>query len=75
MPEKAQPPPGQESPLSAREQEVLRRVAQGLSSKAVGRQLFISASTVNQHLTSIFHKLGVTTRAQAVAVAVQQGLL
>jgi non-specific serine/threonine protein kinase len=75
MPEKAQPPPTQESPLSAREQEVLRRVAQGLSSKAVGRQLFISASTVNQHLTSIFHKLGVITRAQAVAVAVQQGLL
>src|SRR5262249_2371769 len=58
-----------ETTLSEREWEVLRLVAQGLSSKAIGRQLFISASTVNQHLTSVFHKLGVDTRAQAVAVA------
>jgi NarL family two-component system response regulator YdfI len=50
-------------------------VAQGLSSKAIGRQLFIAPSTVNYHLTSVFHKLGVETRAQAVAVAAQQGLL
>jgi predicted ATPase/DNA-binding CsgD family transcriptional regulator len=63
------------SPLSEREGEVLRLVAQGLSSKAIGRRLSISPSTVNYHLTSVFHKLGVDTRAQAVAVATQRGLL
>jgi predicted ATPase/DNA-binding CsgD family transcriptional regulator/DNA-binding XRE family transcriptional regulator len=63
------------SPLSAREQEVLRLVAEGLSSKAIGHQLFIAPSTVNYNLTSIFHKLGVNSRAQAVAIAAQRGLL
>jgi len=53
----------------------LRLVAKGLSSKAIGRQLFIVPSTVNYHLTSVFHKLGVETRAQAVAVAAENGLL
>jgi predicted ATPase/DNA-binding CsgD family transcriptional regulator/transcriptional regulator with XRE-family HTH domain len=64
-----------QSPLSEREAEVLRLVAQGLSSKAIARQLILSPSTVNQHVKSIFNKLGVDTRAQAVAVAVQRGLL
>ncbi|HEX6508508.1 MAG TPA: LuxR C-terminal-related transcriptional regulator [Chloroflexota bacterium] len=64
-----------ESPLSNRELEVLTQVAEGLSSKAIGKQLFISTSTVNYHLTSIFNKLGVDTRAQAVAVAAQRGFL
>jgi DNA-binding NarL/FixJ family response regulator len=61
--------------LSAREAEVLRLVAQGRSSKEIGRRLFLSPSTVNHHIQSIFNKLGVDTRAQAVAVAGQQGLL
>jgi predicted ATPase/DNA-binding CsgD family transcriptional regulator/transcriptional regulator with XRE-family HTH domain len=61
--------------LSEREQEVLRLVAQGLSSKAIGQRLFLSPSTVNHHIQSIFNKLGVDTRAQAVAVAGRQGLL
>ncbi len=61
--------------LSAREREALRLVAQGLSNKAIGRQLFISERTVAQHLTAIFNKLSVHTRAQAVAVATQHGLL
>ena len=64
-----------QSALTERDQEVLRLVADGLSSKAIGRQLFIAPSTVNYHLTSVFHKLGVETRAQAVAVAAQRGLL
>jgi len=63
------------SPLTAREQEVLRLVAQGFSSKAIAKQLFIATSTVNYRLTSVFNKLGVDTRAQAVAVAAQRGLL
>jgi hypothetical protein len=40
-----------------------------------GRELFISERTVAQHLTTIFNKLSVNTRAQAVAVATQRGLL
>jgi len=67
--------PRRESVVSGRELEVLRLVAEGLSNKAIGRQLFISTSTVNHHLTSIFQKLDVDARAQAVAVAAQQGLL
>ncbi|MGO8948022.1 MAG: helix-turn-helix transcriptional regulator [Ktedonobacterales bacterium] len=76
-PEQRQQPssPSVPSPLSAREQEVLRLVAEGLSSKAIGQQLFIAPSTVNYNLTSIFNKLGVNSRAQAVAVAAQRGLL
>ena len=69
-PEEHLPP---ESLLSRRELEVLRLVADGLSSKAVGQRLFISASTVNYHLSSIFRKLGVESRAQAVAA--RHGLL
>jgi DNA-binding NarL/FixJ family response regulator len=61
--------------LTGREVEVLRLVAQGLANKAIARQLYISPSTVNYHLTAIFNKLVVDTRAQAVAVASRQGLL
>jgi DNA-binding CsgD family transcriptional regulator len=67
--------PGRESPLTKRERDVLRLVAQGLSSKAIGGKLFISERTVAQHLTAIFNKLGARSRAQAVAVAAQRGLL
>jgi ATP/maltotriose-dependent transcriptional regulator MalT len=62
-------------PLTTREQQVLRLVAQGLSSKLIARQLSIATSTVNYHLATVFNKLGVDTRAQAVAVATQRGLL
>jgi DNA-binding CsgD family transcriptional regulator len=61
--------------LSVRELEVIRLVAGGLSSKAIGQQIFISTSTVNYHLTSIFNKFGVDNRAHAVAVAASRGLL
>jgi predicted ATPase/DNA-binding CsgD family transcriptional regulator/transcriptional regulator with XRE-family HTH domain len=67
--------PRRESLLTEREREVLRLVARGLSSKVIGRELFISERTVAQHLTTIFNKLGASTRAQAVAVAAQRGLL
>jgi DNA-binding CsgD family transcriptional regulator len=62
-------------PLTARELEVLRLVAAGLSSKLIARELVITPSTVNYHLATIFNKLAVDTRAQAVAVAAQRGLL
>ncbi|HEX6655877.1 MAG TPA: LuxR C-terminal-related transcriptional regulator, partial [Candidatus Limnocylindria bacterium] len=63
------------SSLTSREQEVLRLVAEGLSSKAIASQLFLAPSTVNYHLRSVFNKLGVDTRAQAVAVAARRGLV
>lgn len=63
------------SALSARETEVLQLVAEGLTSKQIGKQIFLSPKTVNYHLTSIFNKLGVESRAQAVAVALRKGFL
>jgi len=64
-----------QSPLTVREAEVLRQVAEGHSSKEIGKELFLSPSTVNHHIQSIFNKLGVDTRAQAVAVAAQRKLV
>src|SRR5262249_52746447 len=64
-----------DGPLSVREGEVLRLVAEGLTNKGIGHRLFISANTVSYHVTSIFNKLGVDPRAQAVAVATQRNLL
>jgi predicted ATPase/DNA-binding CsgD family transcriptional regulator/DNA-binding XRE family transcriptional regulator len=51
--------------LTTREMEVLRLVAQGLTDAQVAEQLIISSRTVNSHLTSIFHKLGVSSRYAA----------
>lgn len=64
-----------ENPLSPRESEVLQLVAEGLTSKQIGTQLFLSPKTVNYHLTSVFNKLGADSRAQAVAVAARKGFL
>jgi DNA-binding NarL/FixJ family response regulator len=61
--------------LSAREYEVIRLIAAGLSSKEIGRALSISERTVRFHISSIFGKLGATSRAQAVALATRRGIL
>jgi len=61
--------------LSDRELEVLRAVAQGERSKEIAVQLGISERTVKAHLASIYNKLGVDSRAAAIAVAAQRGLL
>ena len=66
---------GAYGPLSAREREVLQLVVQGHSNKAIGRELSFSDRTVAQHLNAVFDKLGVISRAQAIAVATQRGLL
>ncbi len=55
--------------LTEREREMLRLVAHDRSSKAIAQHLFLSPSTVNQHMTAVFNKLGVDTRAQTAAVA------
>ena len=61
--------------LTEREMEVLRAVAQGERSKEIAQHLGISERTVKAHLASIYGKLGVDSRAAAIAVATQHGLL
>jgi DNA-binding NarL/FixJ family response regulator len=59
--------------LTAREDDVLERIARGLSNPEIGRELYISEATVKSHVTSIFAKLSVKDRTAAVTVA--RGLL
>jgi len=61
--------------LTEREFEVLESVARGERSKEVAAHLGISERTVKAHLASIYNKLGVDSRAAAIAVAAQNGLL
>ena len=61
--------------LSRREREVLTLMARGMSNRAIAGQLFISPSTVDFHAGNIYSKLGVSSRTQAVAMAVKHGLV
>src|SRR6266487_2895498 len=61
--------------LSAREVEVLRLVAQGLTNEQVAEQLVISARTVNTHLTSIYGKIQVSSRSAATRYAIEHHLV
>ena len=61
--------------LSARELEVLQMLARGLNNRLIAQALFISDRTVQAHLTSIFAKMHVTSRLEAVLVAIRRGLL
>ena len=61
--------------MSEREVEVLRLVAEGLTGKETGQQLFISPRTVENHITSLFNKLDVDSRARLVAVATRTGIV
>jgi NarL family two-component system response regulator YdfI len=64
-----------DSPLTERELQTLRAVAAGETNKGVALQLGISERTVKAHLTSVYNKLGVDSRAAAIAVAAQSGWL
>jgi DNA-binding NarL/FixJ family response regulator len=61
--------------LTARELEVLALVAEGLSNRAIAERLYISAKTAGRHVSNIFAKLGVHTRAAASRVALERGLV
>ncbi|MCY1139956.1 response regulator transcription factor [Actinoplanes sp. Pm04-4] len=61
--------------LSAREAEVLRLVARGLTNADIGKALFISEATVKTHLLRAFNKLDVADRTAAVTTAMEHGLL
>jgi putative nucleotidyltransferase with HDIG domain len=62
-------------PLSAREVEVLKRLAQGMVYKQIALELSLSTSTVRTHLHNIYGKLGAVDRAQAVLMATDRGWL
>jgi DNA-binding NarL/FixJ family response regulator len=61
--------------LSARELEVLGLVAEGLTNKQIAEALVLSPNTVIRHVANIFAKLGVNSRAAAVAIASERGLM
>jgi NarL family two-component system response regulator LiaR len=62
-------------PLTGREQEVLPLLAEGLNNGEIAERLTISRSTVRFHVSNILAKLGATSRAQAVAVAIKHKLV
>ncbi len=61
--------------LSAREVEVLARVAGGNRNQDIAKQLFISEETVKVHLKHIMAKLGAGDRSEALAIAVRRGIM
>ncbi|WP_166243611.1 response regulator [Paenibacillus turpanensis] len=61
------------SPLTRREAEVLRLMAEGKSNKSIGEFLFISEKTVKNHVSSILQKMEVDDRTQAVIISIKNG--
>src|SRR5512145_2770673 len=73
--EAAVTPPDQTVVLSLRERQVLQLVAQGEANEQIAQILKIADGTVKNHVTNIYSKLGVRTRAEAVAWAWKQGIM
>ncbi|MFI9307392.1 response regulator [Streptomyces triculaminicus] len=74
-PDRPRPPVALSGDLTPREQEVWRLMATGLDNAEVAGEMDISVSTVKNHITSVFAKLGVRDRAQAVIAAYETGLV
>lgn len=64
-----------EGRLSARELEVLGLLCDGLNNRDIAERLFIAENTVKNHVRNILEKLGMTSRMQAVAYAIREGLV
>jgi two-component system, NarL family, response regulator YdfI len=62
-------------PLTLREQEVLALLSQGFSNKAIAAQLHLSEHTIKFHIGAIFEKLNASSRTEAVAIGIRQGLI
>ncbi|CAH1212703.1 Transcriptional regulatory protein DegU [Paenibacillus auburnensis] len=69
------PVKGASSLLSDKEVQILQSVARGFKSKEIAYDIGISERTVKAHLTSIYNKLGVDSRSQAVAAAMERGII
>jgi NarL family two-component system response regulator YdfI len=69
------PEPAGQNILTERELEVLTAVARGDRNKEIARQLGVTERTIKAHLTNVYNKLGVDSRAAAVSVGIQQGIL
>jgi DNA-binding NarL/FixJ family response regulator len=69
-----QAPPKAVETLTAREMDVFRLITRGLSNAEIGRELFISETTVKTHVTRLLQKLDLRDRAQAIVLAYQSGL-
>ena len=67
------PPPAVQT-LTDREMDVFRLITRGLSNAEIGRELFISETTVKTHVTRLLQKLDLRDRAQAIVLAYQTGL-
>ena len=65
----------QPSPLSAREREIMKRVALGQDGPEIARDLVVSPATVRTHIGNAIRKLGARSRAHAIALALRGGLL
>lgn len=63
------------TPLTAREIEVVRLVAEGKTNRVIAGQLYLSEKTVDRHLSNVFSKLGVSSRAAATAYAYEHALI
>ncbi|WP_432493603.1 ATP-binding protein [Kineococcus gypseus] len=62
-------------PLTAREAQVLELLAEGLTNRQVGERLFLAEKTASVHVSRILAKLGASSRAEAVSIALRGGLL
>ena len=71
----ARPKPARDAQLTARELEVLQKVAGGNRSRDIADMLFISVETVKVHIRHILEKLRAKNRTQAFAIAVRRGII
>jgi two-component system, NarL family, response regulator LiaR len=69
------PPVPRHSELTAREQEVLRLMVEGLANKQIAQRLGIGEKTIKTHVSRVLAKLGVTDRTQAAVLAIREGLV
>jgi DNA-binding NarL/FixJ family response regulator len=74
-PRRQAPEQTDEEPLTERELDVLKLAAKGMGNRDIASQLYLSTRTVQTHLSTIFHKMGVGSRTEAVVQALRKGWL